>query len=167
MRERASRDNKGLLDIFMNPTRRNILELCKEKPHTIIGLEKFLKLGHGTILYHVNFLKKMGLVITDKKNNEVGRPTYVKHNPDGYKKLVEGKAFKVFEKNKELILKILDYIQNQQKQKNAVMEWGLYVKFKEYDQETIYKALNFLKINNYLGFVVTEEGELFLKDNSK
>lgn len=66
-----------IVDIMSNPNRNEIYELVKKEPMSITDLERRTGLAYKNVFMHVKKLKEFGMVQTEKKQKEKGRPVIV------------------------------------------------------------------------------------------
>lgn len=138
----------------LNINDKKLLDFCKDEIKSVSDIARELNIAPKNVSVRLYKLEKSGLIKVQKKGH--GKKTFVK--------TIKAPSFK----HKKLAREILEYVKQKQKEGYSVLEFGVHSKFKEkVDYFEILKAMNFIKMNSFMGFVVTEEGEKFLREKKK
>lgn len=159
---------------ILTPIRLTILEACKDIPRTMAELQKaFSPMSRGALKHHLLVLEKNKLIYPLVRNEqEIGRPTYIRtdltrvNDIEKREKELRQKIEKKFvNENTKLLLDLLMLANSKASMDLITDHLNSFTKNPFQTQMLIQEAESFGFIEQALH--ITEEGEKFLKKNSK
>ena len=111
-KRKGAKGVESLNDVFRNKSRASILRLClysrSRDKLTLSQIERIMKLGHGTLIYHISILKKFNLISLVQNEKERGKPVYVKADLKNVENIIDKDDKRESKKVKTQVHKILE-----------------------------------------------------------